>query len=82
MNYNFPKICYADTNNNFQQAMHAVSEADEVVRVKDGYELDMEMADLLHSCETYFRIRERDGADVDAIFSEVMEKNTVRDYYK
>ena len=82
MNYNFPKICYADTNNNFQQALHAVSEAEEVVKTRNTAELDMEMADLMHSCETYFRIRERDGADVDAIFAEVVEKNTVRDYYK
>ena len=82
MKYNFPKICYADTSSNFQQAMHAVSEAEEVVRVRSDHELDMEMADLLHSCETYFRIRERDGVNVDFIFAEVVEKNTVRDYYE
>ena len=82
MNYNFPKICYANTNNNFQQAMHAVSEAEEVVRVRNDHELDMEMADLLHSCETYFRIRERDGANVKAIITDVVNKNTIRNYYK
>ena len=82
MNYNFPKICFVDTNSTFQQAMHAFSEANEVVRTKTDHELDIEMADLLHSCETYFRIRERDGADVEGIFADVIDKNIARCYYK
>jgi len=81
MNYNFPKICFADTNSNFQQAMHAVSEANEVVRTKTDHELDIEMADLMHSCETYFRIRERDGVNVEYIFAEVVVKNSERGRY-
>jgi hypothetical protein len=36
---------------------------------------DHELADLYHSIETYFRMRERSGINVRAVLAEVRQKN-------
>ncbi|MEG6615367.1 hypothetical protein V6C27_02840 [Peptococcaceae bacterium 1198_IL3148] len=67
-----------------------MSEAVEVAKAWVWYRLglgsrqrvDEEMADLLHSAETYFRIREREGLDVPATFRSVVRKNQSRGYYE
>jgi len=42
---------------------------------------DMEAADLYHSLETYFRMREKAGVDIQATFQAVEQKNESRGYY-
>lgn len=92
MKGHFPAVKFAIINTPEKQMSHVLSEAREVE--SESYDdfgfsnkdvewakVDEEMADLLHSCETYFRIREREGLNVDELFANVVEKNRKRGYY-
>jgi NTP pyrophosphatase (non-canonical NTP hydrolase) len=84
--WRFPEVKFANTNNSYEQAEHVIAEALEVLAEIcegkiDWHKVDMEMADLLHSCETYFRIREREGTDNTKTFDAVIAKNRARGYY-
>lgn len=85
LNGHFPEARFVRENNNLEQLDHVASEAKEVADVIVSNEIekvDEEMADLLHSCETYFKIRELEGADIEAIFASVVKKNRARGYYE
>lgn len=83
MAWRFPEVKFVRTNTKEEQVGHILSEAVEVYyALLDKKGLDEEMADLLHSCETYFRIRQREGCDVHKVFSRVIEKNRKRGYYE
>lgn len=84
MNYNFPKIRFVDENSIDEQLDHLRSELVEAYHAfLSGHmgDCDMEVADLYHSCETYFRMREKAGVDIEAVRQAVIEKNTNRGYY-
>lgn len=85
MSWRFPETKFVNINTIRKQIPHILSEANEV---KDTIQCaepqkrtDEEVADLMHSCETYFRIRQREGADIHQIFSRIVEKNRHRGYY-
>lgn len=84
MNYNFPRIKFCDECDLHTQLKHFASECIEIVeRIEHG---DMpgiteEVLDMLHSAETWIRIVERHGVDIDAEISKVIEKNRARNYY-
>ncbi len=96
MKWHFPKVRFVHTNTPVKQLNHLLSEADEILgelveqdginrKLKDIIDhdkVDAEVSDLLHSCETYFRIREREGADLAQLFAKVTEKNKKRGYYE
>lgn len=85
MNYSFPEARFARELSIEQQVAHLFSEVDEVA--EHGPEISREMLleamDLLHSCETLFRIVERVyGPDyVDQMRLETIGKNAGRGYY-
>ena len=65
--------------------MHICSEAIEFLKeilCGDMDKADIEAADLYHSIETYFRIRENEGVDLGAVFGAVIRKNEERGYYE
>jgi hypothetical protein len=80
----FPATRFVTENNIEQQAEHIRSEYIEFQREFTAARMglaDHELADLYHSIETYFRMREKAGIDVRAVFAEVQQKNTDRGYY-
>lgn len=86
--WNWPETVFARQNTPEMQFLHVLSEVDEVDAVGPLFqdsemELHMEMADLFHSNETYWRIIERThGMDyVAAVFQAVENKNRARGYY-
>lgn len=85
MSWRFPETKYVNINTSRMQITHILSEANEVkdaIHCAESQErTDEEIADLMHSCETYFRIRQNEGADIHQIFSRVVGKNMVRGYY-
>lgn len=85
MNYNFPRIKYADTNTAEEQLEHIKSECLEIIeRIDNGdfQGLTEEIIDRMHSSESWLRIvSERHGVDVDAEIEKVIEKNRARGYY-
>ena len=88
MNFNFPRARFVDENTAGQQLDHAMSEVEEIrVAAEDESvsfeDLTMEIADLTHSLETYWRIMEkvRGKAFVRSVFKAVEKKNQVRGYY-
>ena len=85
MNYNFPRIKFADENTLHTQLQHFASEYIEIVeRIEHGdmWGITEEVIDMMHSAETWLRIVERHGVDVDAEISKVIEKNRARNYYR
>lgn len=90
MKFNFPETIFVEKNSAAEQAQHVLSEAKEVKAEIDRSEgrdiskIDMEMMDLLHSCETYFRIRTtgRGAKYVRGLMDQVQEKNAARNYYR
>lgn len=82
--FSFPKIKFANTNTIDQQVQHIYSE---VVEAMQDYnkgmtgDMDMELMDLYHSIETYFRIRQKQGIDIHATHAAVVKKNAERGYY-
>lgn len=88
MKFNFPATRFACENSAEQQAEHALSEAAEVQELleapaRDIDRIDEEMMDLLHSAETYWRIRAagRGDAYVQMLRDRVVVKNEIRGYY-
>ncbi|MEW5952647.1 MAG: hypothetical protein AB1815_02655 [Bacillota bacterium] len=81
MNYNFPATRFATENTRLEQFRHIMSEMEEAQEAND-VELDEEVMDILHSCETYFRMREAQGIDVGKIKVVVEAKNMARGYYQ
>lgn len=86
LNGHFPEAKFVREASAARQLEHVISETIEVAIARINHErinrVDEEMADLLHSCETYFRIRELEGVDIAAIFEAVVEKNRARGYYE
>ncbi|ADQ04388.1 hypothetical protein Calow_0820 [Caldicellulosiruptor owensensis OL] len=81
MHYNFPEIKKKPASL-IQQLNKIVEEASEAIKARDDIERDYEIMDLLHACETYLRIRESQGVDLERIKSFVISKNKQRGYYK
>lgn len=89
MKFNFPATRFVDENSAQQQAHHVMSEAAEVQEELDregGVDVervDLEMMDLWHSAESYFRkrIKERGEDYVNGMRDRVIVKNDVRGYY-
>lgn len=88
MVWNWPETVFARHNTPEMQFLHVLSEGDEVDAVGPLFqdsemELHMEIADLFHSTETYWRIIERThGMEyVAAVFQAVENKNRARGYY-
>ena len=84
--WRFPEIKFTRKNGSGKQITHVLNEAMEVCNELSAKEfnqenIDMEMADLYHSAETYFRIRQREGVSVEEIFRGVIAKNKARGYY-
>lgn len=88
MTFNFPETIFVKKNTPLEQLSHVLSEAEEVrkeLKASTGNLslIDLEMMDLLHSCETYFRIRQgvRGEQFIQELVAKVQEKNAVRFYY-
>ena len=81
MHYNFPRVRWVEINTPNQQIQHIDEEHSEIMRAETVAETDGEVMDKLHSCETYFRIREREGLDVGAVKRVTLDKNRDRGYY-
>lgn len=94
MKFNFPESVFVAKNFPAVQVVHILSEAEEVQREKkildgitpykqDPSAIDMEIMDLLHSCETYMRIRQTQAGTeyVDDLIEKVRLKNAERGYY-
>lgn len=84
MNYNFPKIKYADINLADEQLQHFATECREIAeRIEKGDYPGMveETLDMMHSGETFLRIAEKHGVDVDREVERVIQKNADRGYY-
>jgi len=93
--YNWPETIFVRQNTASQQLDHILSEVDEITQIGPHVDpsssvtdpiqrhLHMEIADLHHSIETYWRRLEREhGPDyVAAVFQAVEDKNRVRGYY-
>jgi hypothetical protein len=83
MNYSFPPTKWVKTGLPTPQLNHILSEVREVEGSEHAsmHELE-EIVDLYHSIETYFRIQEKLGVNVDEVFINVFLKNEVRGYYE
>jgi hypothetical protein len=83
VNYSFPAAKWARTAKLKEQLNHVRSEIKEIDKEVFGTNGHLEeMIDLYHSLETFFRILERDGADVAGAFCKVYKKNKARGYYE
>jgi len=83
INFNFPAAKFVVLNDSEIQLDHVLSEAVEVSNAKDQREEELEMVDLMHSSETYWRrkILEKGPAYVDQLIAETIAKNAARGYY-
>ena len=83
INFNFPATIFSKQNDSDTQLDHVLSEAVEVANAENHTEEELEMVDLTHSAETYWRakIREKGEAYVHLLFDMTIEKNDDRDYY-
>ena len=86
--FNFPRTRFADENTAGQQLDHMMSEVEEIREACEDESIPiddivMEIADLTHSLETYWRIMiaQRGKKYVANIFDKVIEKNANRNYY-
>jgi hypothetical protein len=80
----FPRCKFADINTPQQQISHVASEIIEVLTAETDIERDREMMDVLHSCCTYFEIRESTGLGpgyVQDLRDWIVSKNIARGYY-
>ncbi len=82
MIYTFPKCIFTEINSAEQQFEHIKSEYMECIKAQGAGELDSELMDLWHSIESYFRIREAQGIDVQLTRANCVYKNAQRDYYE
>jgi hypothetical protein len=81
MIYTFPKCRFVDISSEEQQFDHIKSEYMEAVKARGAGERDEELMDLWHSIESYFRIREAKGIDVQLTITQTIDKNKLREYY-
>jgi hypothetical protein len=82
MNYSFPATKWVKTATRNNQKDKIIDEGREFQLTKDGSEHEIEEAiDIFQSLETYFRILERNGVNVDGHMFNVQMKNTARGYY-
>ena len=83
MNYIFPATKWAKIDTNLvEQARSIELEFQEFLNEEPETEEEiMELLDLIQSCETYLRIIEARGCDIDAAFEKVKQKNEARGYY-
>ncbi len=82
MDYVFPKTKFVDQSDPEQQLDHIRSEViealQELIAGRMG-DCDIEVMDIYLSCETYFRIREKMGIDIDGVRKAVFQKNSAPD---
>ena len=84
MRYNFPRIRFADISTVGQQLKHIESEFVEAAHEYNSGRMDLcdlEVMDIYQSCETYFRIREKQGISINEVDLQTYEKNKARGYY-
>lgn len=81
--YNFPAIIEADNTlvRQYNKILEEVAEFQRAWAMINTARVDEEAMDIMHACETYFRIRERQGVDVENIRQQVENKNRNRGYY-
>jgi len=80
----FPTVKYVWVNTLNQQMDHVLSEVVEATQdLINGRlgDMDMEVMDIIHSCETLLRMREAKGIDLESVRKAVVEKNGYRGYY-
>lgn len=88
MNFTFPETIFVAKNSPLEQIAHVLSEAKEVedeIKKSGGSlaDIDLEMMDLYHSCESYFRNRQkvRGKPYIKELVNAVENKNYRRGYY-
>jgi hypothetical protein len=81
--FNFPAVTFVAKNSLGEQIDHVLSEACEVGKAQDNDEIEMELMDLEHSLETFWRMlqKERGEEYVEALRLKVRTKNKERGYY-
>lgn len=80
--YHFPATKFVGENSSDTQVLHVNEEFNEWMDEDTISRSDLiEAWDVLHSMETYLRIRAKEGADVEAAKRAVYEKNRGRGYY-
>ena len=89
MRYNFPPHKCAETidlkamlSKIAEEALEVVKSAEEMDKQGGLLDLDMEVGDLLHACETWLRRRESQGLCIDSVMVRVIAKNRARGYYE
>ncbi|MCF6179093.1 MAG: hypothetical protein L3J63_06860 [Geopsychrobacter sp.] len=82
--FSFPPTIFSDLNDSESQINHVLSEAAEVANAENQFEEELELVDLTHSLETYWRIklREHGKPHVMSLFEKVRLKNQTRKYYE
>jgi len=86
--FHFPKAKFADELPSYDEDMpcqieHVGREYKEFTLEDPGTEGELiEAWDVIHVFETWLRIRQREGADIEAAKRAVYEKNNARGYYK
>jgi uncharacterized protein YukE len=84
MNYSFPLTKWVKTATASQQLTHInseVQEMNEAYTAESGERVIEEAMDLYHSLETYFRILDRGGININEYRQMVQAKNEARGYY-
>lgn len=87
MKFNFPATRFVHLNTEEEQIEHIVSEFEEAGAEAEisleSEELHLELVDIFHSLETFFRIlaENRTQEYVNNLFRLTEEKNRVRGYY-
>lgn len=85
MIFNFPEVKFAKTNTVEDQLKHFASECKEIIeRIEneDFVGTFEEVADMIHSAETLFRIAQRKyQVDPAQVVAKVIKKNLERGYY-
>lgn len=83
MNYMFPATKWAKKITNLTAQANAIAEefGEFFDECRGSEEETVELLDVIHACETYLRILEARGCDVNKAYARVVVKNADRGYY-
>ena len=76
----YPRLKFADLNNETEQFNYIQGEMKEAVEAKTQLDRDFEIADVEQAIQTYWDIRAKQGLNVDAVRAATIEKNRKRGY--
>jgi hypothetical protein len=85
MNYIFPATKWANKNHPIDAQWNKIAEEFEEARIAPGFyceEALIECLDMIQAIETYLRIAEIHGCNIDEAYQKVIQKNEARGYYK